>query len=158
MAFFLNMLNITLITIGKVKEAYWREAILEYQKRLQPYARLKIEELKAEPFSESTKEKAKKTESDNIQLYLDKKKTAEIYLLSEHGELFDSPTFAKKMESNQEIVLVIAGTQGFTKDLMTKYPKISLSPLTFPHELARVVLLEQLYRAATIISNKDYHY
>lgn len=152
------MLNITLVTIGKVKEAYWREAILEYQKRLQPYARLKIEELKAEPFSESTKEKAKKTESDNIRLYLDKKKTAEIYLLSEHGELFDSLAFAKKMESNQEIVLVIAGTQGFTKELMTKYPKISLSPLTFPHELARVVLLEQLYRAATIVSNKDYHY
>jgi 23S rRNA (pseudouridine1915-N3)-methyltransferase len=152
------MLNITIITIGKVKEAYWKEAILEYQKRLQPYARLKIEELKAEPFSESTKEKAKKTESDNIELYLNKKKTAEIYLLSEHGELFDSPAFAKKMESNQEIVLVIAGTQGFTKDLVNKYPKISLSPLTFPHELARVVLLEQLYRAATIINKKDYHY
>ncbi|MFZ2310251.1 MAG: 23S rRNA (pseudouridine(1915)-N(3))-methyltransferase RlmH [Patescibacteria group bacterium] len=152
------MLNITIIAIGKVKEVYWREAILEYQKRLQPYARLKIEELKAEPFSESTKGKAKKTESDNIQLYLDKKKTAEIYLLSEHGELFDSPAFAKKMESNQEIVLVIAGTQGFAKDLVNKYPKISLSPLTFPHELARVVLLEQLYRAATIINKKDYHY
>ena len=152
------MLNISIITIGKVKEAYWKEVILEYQKRLQPYARLKIEELKAEPFSDSTKEKAKKTESDSIQLYLDKKKNAEIYLLSEHGELFDSPAFAKKMESGQEIVLVIAGTQGFTKDLMAKYPKISLSPLTFPHELARVVLLEQLYRAATIINNKDYHY
>ena len=152
------MLNVTIIAIGRVKEAYWREAILEYQKRLQPYARLKIEELKAEPFSDSTKEKAKKAESDNIELYLGKKKNAEIYLLSEHGELFDSPSFAKKMESNQEIVLIIAGTQGFSKDLSAKYPKISLSPLTFPHELARVVLLEQLYRAATIISNKDYHY
>lgn len=152
------MLNVTIITIGKVKEAYWKEAILEYQKRLQPYARLKIEELKAEPFSESTKEKAKKTESDSIELYLDKKKTVEIYLLSEHGELFDSPAFAKKMESNQEIVLVIAGTQGFSQDLMSKYPKISLSPLTFPHELARVILLEQLYRATTIINKKDYHY
>ena len=152
------MLNITIIAIGKVKEAYWKEAILEYQKRLQPYARLKIEELKAEPFSDSTKEKAKKVESDNIELYLGKKKNAEVYLLSEHGELFDSPSFAKKMESSQEIVLVIAGTQGFTKDLAVKYPKISLSPLTFPHELARVVLLEQLYRASTIINKKDYHY
>lgn len=152
------MLNITIIAMGKVKEAYWKQAILEYQKRLQPYAKLKIEELKAEPFSESTKEKAKKAEADNIELYLGKKKNAEIYLLSEHGELFNSPSFAKKMESNQEIVLVIAGTQGFTKDLAVKYPKISLSPLTFPHELARVVLLEQLYRAATIINKKDYHY
>jgi len=152
------MLNITIIAIGRVKEAYWREAILEYQKRLQPYARLKIEELKAESFSDSTKEKAKKDEADNIELYLNKKKNAEIYLLSEHGELFDSPSFAKKIDSNQEIVLVIAGAQGFTKDLAVKYPKISLSPLTFPHELARVVLLEQLYRAATIINKKDYHY
>lgn len=152
------MLNITIVTIGKVKEAYWKEAVLEYQKRLQPYARLKIEELKAESFSDSTKEKAKKAESDNIELYLGKKKNAEVYLLSEHGELFDSPAFAKKMESNEEIILVIAGTQGFTKDLAVKYSKISLSPLTFPHELARVVLLEQLYRAATIINKKDYHY
>lgn len=152
------MLNIIIITIGKVKEAYWKEAILEYQKRLQPYAKLKIEELKAESFSGSTKEKAKKVEADNIELYLSKKKNAEIYLLSEHGELFDSPSFAKKIDSNQEIVLVIAGTQGFTKDLAVKYPKISLSPLTFPHELARVVLLEQLYRAVTIMNKKDYHY
>lgn len=152
------MLNITIIAIGKVKEVYWKEAILEYQKRLGPYARLKIEELKAEAFSDSTREKAKKAESDNIELYLEKKKNAEIYLLSEHGELFDSLSFAKKMDKGQEIVLVIAGTQGFDKVLAAKYPRISLSPLTFPHELARVVLLEQLYRAATILNQKDYHY
>lgn len=152
------MLNITIIAVGKVKETFWQEAISEYQKRLRPYARLKIEELKAEAFSDSTREKAKKVESDNIRSYLNKKKDAQIYLLSEHGELFDSISFAKKMDNNQEIVLVIAGTQGFNEDLVANYPKISLSPLTFPHELARVILLEQLYRAVTIINNKDYHY
>ena len=152
------MLNITILATGRVKEAYWREAILEYQKRLGPYARLKIEELKAESFTDSSKEKAKNNESRAILSFLNKKEGAEIYLLSEHGELFSSPAFAKKINKIKELVLVIAGTQGFTKELLNKYPQISLSPLTFPHELARVILLEQLYRATTIINKKDYHY
>lgn len=152
------MLNITIVTIGKIKEAYWREAALEYEKRLKPYSRLKIEELKAEAFSDSTKEKAKTEESKRLGIFLEKKVGADIYLLSEHGELFDSPTLAEKIDGNKELVLVVAGTQGFSDQLFKSYPKISLSPLTFPHELARVVLLEQLYRAATIINKKDYHY
>lgn len=151
------MLNITLITIGKIKEAYLNEAALEYLKRIKPYGRLTLHELKAEPFASTTKDKAKKLEGERIAAILDRKSEADIYLLSEHGTLFNSPDFAAKI-NDKEIVLVIAGSLGFTKDLETKYPKISLSPLTFPHELARVVLLEQIYRAATIINNKEYHY
>lgn len=151
------MLNITLITIGKVKEAYLNEATLEYLKRIKPYGRLTMQELKAEPFSGTTKDKAKQIEAGRIEAILEKRTGAEIYLLSEHGTLFDSPDFANKIK-DKEIVLVIAGSLGFAKDLEAKYPKISLSPLTFPHELARVVLLEQIYRAATIINNKEYHY
>ncbi len=151
------MLNITLITIGKVKEAYLNEATLEYLKRIKPYGRLTMQELKAEPFSVTTKDKAKQIEAERIMAVLDKKTNAEIYLLAEHGTQFNSLDFASKIK-DREIVLVIAGSLGFAKELENKYPKISLSPLTFPHELARVVLLEQIYRAATIISNKEYHY
>ena len=151
------MLNITLITVGKIKEAYLNEAALEYFKRIKPYGRLNLEELKAESFASVTKEKAKKIEAERIQTVLDRKGNAEIYLLSEHGTQFDSPDFAAKIK-DKELVLVIAGSLGFAKELEVKYPKISLSPLTFPHELARVVLLEQIYRAATIINNKEYHY
>ena len=151
------MLNITLITVGKIKEAYLNEAALEYLKRIKPYGRLTLHELKAESFSNTTKDKAKKLEGERIAAILDRKSEAEIYLLSEHGNLFDSPDFAIKI-NGKELVLVIAGSLGFAKELEVKYPKISLSPLTFPHELARVVLLEQIYRAATIINNKEYHY
>jgi 23S rRNA (pseudouridine1915-N3)-methyltransferase len=151
------MLNITLITIGKIKEAYLNEAALEYIKRIKPYGRLILEELKAESFSSTTKDKAKKLEAERIQAILDRKSGAEIYLLSEHGAQFDSLAFSSKIDG-KELVLVVAGSLGFAKDLEAKYPKISLSPLTFPHELARVVLLEQIYRATTIINNKEYHY
>ena len=151
------MLNITLITIGKVKEAYLNEATLEYLKRIKPYGRLVMQELKAEPFSTTTKDKAKQIEAQRIEAVLEKRGGAEIYLLAEQGTLFNSLDFANKIK-DKEIVLVIAGSLGFAKDLENKYPKISLSPLTFPHELARVILLEQIYRAATIINNKEYHY
>jgi 23S rRNA (pseudouridine1915-N3)-methyltransferase len=151
------MINITLVTIGKVKEPYLNEASLEYIKRIKPYGRLIIEELKAESFLESTKNKAKDLEAGRIQSFLDRKNGAEIYLLAEHGNLFNSLEFAKKID-NKELILVIAGSLGFAKELEDKYPKLSLSPLTFPHELARVVLLEQIYRAATILNNKEYHH
>lgn len=152
------MLNITLVAIGKIKDAYLNGAALEYIKRIKPYGRLTITELKAEPFSVTTKDKAKKLEAERIEAVLERKSEAEVYLLSEHGVLFNSPNFAAKLNTTKELVLVIAGSLGFAKELEVKYPKISLSPLTFPHELARVVLLEQIYRAATIINNKEYHY
>lgn len=151
------MLNITLITVGKIKENSLNELALEYLKRIKPYGRLVVEELKAEPFSNSTKDKAKKLEGERIEAAIARKNGAEVYLLAEHGVLFNSLDFAAKIK-DRELVLVIAGSLGFAKELELKYPKISLSPLTFPHELARVVLLEQIYRAATIINNKEYHY
>jgi len=152
------MLNITLVTVGKIKEAYLSEAAASYIKRIKPYGRLNILELKAEAFSDATKDKAKKIEAARIEAVLDNKQEAQIYLMSERGALFNSLDFAATITQRQEIVLVIAGSLGFAKELENKYPQISLSPLTFPHELARVILLEQIYRAATIINNKAYHY
>ena len=151
------MLNITLITIGKIKDASLNEVALEYIKRIKPYGRLAIQELRAEPFASTTKDKAKKLEASRIEAVLERKGDAVVYLLAEHGAQFNSLEFAAKIK-DRELVLVIAGSLGFAKELEAKYPKISLSPLTFPHELARVILLEQIYRAATIINKKEYHY
>ncbi len=151
------MLNITLITIGKIKDQALNKIAGEYLKRISPYARLNITELKAESFASTNKEKAKTLEAERIETVLTKKTGAKVCLLSEDGELFTSHDFARKLNQG-EIILVIAGSLGFAKNLLNKYPKISLSPLTFTHEMARVILLEQIYRATTILNNKEYHY
>lgn len=151
------MLNITIITIGKIKDKFLSSLAAEYLKRISPYVRLNITELKAESFVSANEEKAKTLEAERIEAVLNKKASAKVYLLSEDGQLFTSHNFSRKLNQG-EIILVIAGSLGFTKDFSNKYPKISLSPLTFTHEMARVILLEQIYRAATILNNKRYHY
>lgn len=156
------MLDITLVAVGKIKEAFWREAFTEYAKRLKPYARLKVIELPAEPFSKGGKEKAKEIEGKRIMDYLEKQSreagASSVYLLAERGRTFASPTLAGWLEKNSPLILIIGGALGFSDELYGRYPQISLSPLTFPHELARVVLIEQLYRAAAILHGKEYHY
>lgn len=153
------MLDITLVSVGKIKEYFWREAFEEYVKRLKPYARLRLIEVSPEPFDKSGQEKAKEIEGQKIMESLEKNtKGAAVYLLAERGRTFDSPGLAAWLDKSSPLVLVIGGALGFSQELYERYPQISLSPLTFPHELARVVLAEQLYRAAAIVSGKEYHY
>jgi len=131
----------------------------EYLKRLGPYVKLKIEELKSEPFTKATQVKVKKVEAAKIKAYLQKKSSALVFLLSEEGEEMDSYVLAETLKNiNQPLIFVIGGSLGIDRELFEIYPKLSLSKLTFPHELARIILLEQLYRAVTIIKQKDYHY
>lgn len=153
------MLDLTLITIGKIKDKNLLAVAEEYQKRIKPFARFELLELKAAAFNENTKEKAKKEEAARIEEVLEKRKGTKIFLLAEEGIESESVAFAQSLEKlNCPIVLVVAGALGWEKELRKKYSKISLSQLTMPHELARVVLLEQLYRAALILAGKEYHY
>lgn len=153
------MLDITIIAFGKIKEKTWQTAAQEYLKRLRPYARVKIEELKAESFSLKNKDEVKKIEGRRLLEFLRSYQTAEIRLLAEAGEEMNSPQLATWLEKpSRPIVLVIGGTLGFDKAISKQFKGLSLSRLTFPHELARVILLEQLYRASSIIQGKDYHY
>ena len=153
------MLDLTLIAIGKIKDKNLLVLAEEYQKRIKPFARFELLELKASAFNEGAKEKAKKEEATRIEEILEKRKGAKIFLLAEEGIETESVAFAQSLEKiNGPIVLVVAGALGWDKDLRKKYPKISLSKLTMPHELARVVLLEQLYRAALILTGKEYNY
>jgi 23S rRNA (pseudouridine1915-N3)-methyltransferase len=130
----------------------------EYLKRLKPYARLKMIELEAVPFSEKMRDKAKEFEGEKIENFLNKNSGAVVYLLAERGESFDSYKLATWLEKKSPLILVLGGALGFSDLLYKKYPCLSLSPLTFPHELARVLILEQVYRAATILQKKNYHY
>jgi len=153
------MLEIIIITIGKVKNEFFSGAIEEYLKRLKPYASVKVLELSPESFGDSDKAKAKKAEGERILSALEKYAGAEVFLLHERGEEIDSVKFAKRLESaGRKTVFVIAGALGFAEEVLQKYRQFSLSKMTFPHEMARLILLEQIYRAATIIQGKTYHY
>lgn len=156
------MLDIVIISIDKIKTRYFLEATREYLKRLSPYAKIKIEELPAEPFrNEGDKIKAKKKEGERIIKAIAKYNGLQIIFLVESGELMDSIQFSKwlEMKAKQKIVFVIAGSLGFDEEVIQKASGLlSLSTLTFPHELAQVIFLEQLYRAISIFKNKDYHY
>ena len=152
------MFHITLITLGKIKQEFFAMAEEEYLKRLKPYAKLEIIELRPESFGPSDKERAKQIEGEKIEKTLEKINSQNVFLLSENGKEYDSLQFSKFLEKNEEVVLVIGGALGFSDGLKNKYQKISLSQMTMPHELARVVLLEQIYRAITIAKGKEYHY
>ena len=156
------MLDLTIIAYGKIKEAAYKKMAEEYLKRLKPTARIKYIELETTSFSEKNQEAAKKLEGERLINYLEKylnhNAGAVVYLLAERGKKFDSVDFAHWLNSKQPLILVIGGALGYSEEVYNSYPSISLSDLTFPHELARLILLEQIYRATTILSNKNYHY
>lgn len=154
------MFNITIVAVGKIKEIYLREGILDYQKRIKPYGRLAMEELDGLSFRSDNREQVKKKEGEKIIKALEKHKGKFVVALHEWGREFTSVDFSKYLAArHEEIVFVIGGSLGFSKEVLDKVDaKISLSKMTFPHEVARLLLCEQLYRAITIDRGKTYHY
>lgn len=153
------MLDISILALGKMSDSFLKQGIETYLKRLKPYAKIEIIELRAEPFKKHSQKQAKQKEAERVEKYLDKK-LAQVFLLEEKGELLDSVSFSKKLHKldNDKIILVLGGSLGFSEDLSRKYKGLSLSPLTFTHEIARLILVEQIYRAISIEKGKDYHY
>ncbi len=155
------MFNVVILAVGKIKEKHWRAAALEYLARLKPYAKVVVEEVIAEPFRrESDKEKAKQKEGERLLAALAKYSDSEIIILDERGKEFTSVEFADFFSREaRRVVFVIGGALGFDENFAKRsFTKISFSKMTLPHELARVVLLEQIYRAAAIAQGKSYHY
>jgi len=155
------MIKINLITIGDIKEKYLKDAISEYSKRISRFADLKIVEIK---------ENVAKTNNTQDILNSLKKDTVEIkkYLkgyivcLDILGKQKSSEDFAKNIEkislNNSEISFVIGASNGISEEIKNiANEKISFSLMTFPHQLMRVIFLEQLYRAFTILNNISYH-
>lgn len=157
------MLDIKIVAVSKIKNKNLNSLAEEYLKRLKPFARVKVFELPSFSFSGNNKEAVKKFESEKISEFLDKEEkknnSACVYLLAERGKDFSSSIdFANFLNKKNPLILVIAGSLGFSDDLYEKYPQISLSKLTYTHEMARVLLFEQIYRSVTIINKKEYHY
>jgi 23S rRNA (pseudouridine1915-N3)-methyltransferase len=156
------MLKIKIICLGKLKEKAYVELEREYLKRLSPFAKVKVVELAEVSYrSEDAAQKAKLKEADLVVKQLPKD-NAIIILLEEKGQERDSVGFAEFLERlgslGQEIVFVLGSGIGLHESLKnySNYT-IALSKLTFPHNFARILLEEQIYRACTIIHRKAYH-
>ena len=158
------MLTIHLITLGKLKEPYWQDAEREYVKRLTPYAKVIIHEAREESFGDRDAiDGIKKKEAEKIKSILLKIRDAFIFVLDETGEKYSSVKFAEEiknlLQNNSTFVFIIGGPLGLDVEIKKAGSKLlSLSDLTFTHQMARVFLLEQLYRSFMILSNRRYHY
>lgn len=157
------MYKITIIIMGKNKPNSEQQLISRYLKQLTPYAKIEVIELKEEKFrAQADRARVFKIEAKRIKAHL----SPDIFsiLLNETGQTFDSPTFSKQLEKwsqnqTQHLQFIIGSPLGLDPELKKDVDAtFSLSPLTFPHELAQVILLEQIYRAMTILKNKTYHY
>ena len=149
---------IKIITVGKIKESFYREAIEEYIKRLSKYTEVSIIEVEDEKTSD--KIVAIRKESERIQKYINSKDY--IISLAIEGVELNSIDFAKKIDSiynnYSNITFIIGGSLGLSDDIKNNSNLLlSFSKLTFPHQLFRIILLEQIYRAYKINNNEEYH-
>ncbi len=158
-------MNIQVVCIGKLKETYWIEALSEYRKRLGKYCTLSIEELKEEKLpdraSEAQEEMVKEEEGKRI---LARPKTgAYVIALDVRGKEFSSEALAEKINDlgiggHSHVVFIIGGSLGLSKAVLERSDlRLSFSKMTFPHQMMRVILLEQLYRSFKINKNEVYH-
>ena len=157
------MIHINIICVGKIKEVYLKEAINEYSKRLSKYCKLNIIELNDEPIPATLNakiaENIKNAEGTKI---LSQIKNSYVITLDLKGKEYSSEEFSNKLENlyfnNGSITFIIGGSLGISNEVLKNSNElISFSKMTFPHQLIRVFLLEQIYRAFKIQNNETYH-
>lgn len=158
-------MKITLVTVGKIKEKFYTEALAEYAKRLSRYCKLEIvqvaDEKTPDKASELEEQQIKKREGERILAQI--KDGAYVIALAIEGKMLDSEELAKKIEQlgvggTSQIVFVIGGSLGLSDAVLKRADyKLSFSKMTFPHQLMRVILLEQIYRSYRIIAGEPYH-
>lgn len=155
-------MNITIVCVGKLKERFWADAVDEYLKRLRPYARCTVVEVPdLDPAKVGGVETAKDREGQSILAAIPEK--AKVYLLAIEGKLISSEDLSAELdecalEGSSDVVFVIGGSCGSSKSVYARAnKKISLGRITLPHNLARVVLVEQIYRAFKISRGEPYH-
>ena len=153
------MLRIKIVAVGNLKEKYFVDAVKEYSKRITPFAKLEICEIQEANSSISNIEQIKNVEGQKILSELD----GFVVVLDSGGKQLTSPELAeflkeKAVSGVSKISFVIGGSVGLSDEVKTRANYVlSFSKMTFPHQLMRVVLLEQLYRAETILNNIRYH-
>lgn len=138
------MQQITLISVGKIKERYINEGITEYEKRLRPFCKIDSIQLKPEGIEK---------ESQKIKNYLEEN----TYILDAKGKELTSIEFAEFLKKKETIKFVIGGSDGITDEVKKKANLISLSKMTFLHEMCKLFLIEQIYRSFMINNNRTYH-
>lgn len=158
-------MKITVITVGKIKEKYLKDAIAEYSKRLSKYCKLEIVEVADEKTpdnaSEVVEESIRSKEAERILKYV--KDDAYVITLEINGKQLTSEELAEKVEKlgvqgTSHIIFIIGGSIGLGKEVLRKSNfALSFSKMTFPHQLMRVILLEQVYRSYRIINGEPYH-
>lgn len=157
-------MNMALICMGKLKEKYWRDAAAEYEKRLSRFGKWETIELPDLPepsnSSPAIEEQIKKKEGDTI---LAKLRDGDVVVcLCIEGKQMDSVQLSRKMteliDTGRRVVFIIGGSLGLSEEVVRRAQvKLSFSPMTFPHQLARIMLLEQTYRALKIAAGERYH-
>lgn len=146
------MLKITIFAVGKLKESFWKDAVAEYLKRLDAYAKTSVREI-----PDSNKEKEAVALLDALP------EKVPVILLDIKGKEVSSEALAQKIDryalnGNSHIAFIIGGSDGVTAEVRARATeRISFGPITLPHNLARVVLVEQIYRAFKIQRGEPYH-
>ena len=157
-------MKITIISVGKIKEKYLNDAINEYEKRISKFA--KIENITL-PDEETPANASKAIESQIIDTESKRiikviPKNSFVVVLDIKGEEIDSVTFSKKIDEffskSSNLTFIIGGSLGLSDEVkhLANY-RLSFSPMTFPHMLMKVILLEQIYRSFKILNNETYH-
>lgn len=156
------MLHVTVIAVGKLKEKFWAQACDEYLKRLKPYASVEVRELPdIDPAKVGGEAKSVAAESESIISAIPE--GAETFLLDISGKLVTSEDIAEALDDcslsgRSHVCFIIGGSCGVSNDVRDKANRrISFGRITLPHNLARVVLMEQIYRAFKISKNEPYH-
>lgn len=158
-------MKITVITVGKIKEKYLEDAIAEYSKRLSRYCKLEIiqvaDEKTPDRASEVVETQIKDKEGERILSHI--KDTAYVVALAIEGKMISSEELAELIDDlgvrgESHIQFVIGGSLGLSKKVLERADyKLSFSRMTFPHQLMRVILLEQIYRSYRIVNGEPYH-
>ena len=158
-------MKITLVVVGKIKEKFFAEAILEYEKRLSRYCKLEILQVA----DEKTPEKASKAqerqikESEGQRILAQIKDGAYVIALAIKGQMASSEELAEKLKQlgicgKSHVVFIIGGSLGLSEAVLKRADEqLSFSYMTFPHQLMRVILLEQIYRGFRIMAGEPYH-
>lgn len=158
-------MKITVLCVGKIKEKYFTDGIKEYEKRLSRYCKLEIIEVADEKTPDSASETEelmiKAKEAERMKKYI--RDDAYVIALAIDGKQLDSVELSEKIEKlgiggTSHIIFIIGGSLGLDRDILNRADyKLSFSRMTFPHQMMRMILLEQIYRGYRIMKNEPYH-
>lgn len=153
-------MRITLVAVGRLREPYWRDAAAEYLKRLGPYAAVRVVEIEDR---DVTRDERRAVAAEGADVLRALPERAHVAALTLDGRRLSSEDFSAELErrllhGQAHMAFVLGGAAGLSPDVIARADeRLSLGPLTLPHQLARIVLLEQLYRSFRIIRGEPYH-